>query len=429
MITRIEADGFKSLRGFAVDLEPLTAIVGVNGTGKSNLFEALQVLSGLPAMGVVDALHAAGRGTARDMFSRTADDSARQMRLAVELLLPAACGGPRPLRHTRFRYEIVLERSASAAGVESIFLHHEHLTAIAQREDTWIAGHPSFAPMALYGAEGFYAKLDPEASPVSASQRTLRWPPSSSLTMGTRGKESSVLSFPSGLGPEFLDEVGDELRRFRFLHLEVSRLRQPSDPAASTGRASDGANLPTALAALSPALRAEIRADLATMIPSFRSFDVIPVGDYFSIEVEFTDGLRFPARVLSDGTLRFLALFTVVRSSPPGTIIVLEEPENGIHPGSLRELMCALLEATKPHRDLPPQVLVASHSPAVVAALHAQPECLVLADLVRRGDGLLSTRMRHVWREGAPKDRGATTASAREVERYLETARPPVEDQ
>ena len=61
MITRIEVDGFKSLRDFAVDLEPLTAIVGPNGVGKSNLFDALQLLSGLADTDVVTAL-GEGRG-------------------------------------------------------------------------------------------------------------------------------------------------------------------------------------------------------------------------------------------------------------------------------------------------------------------------------------------------------------------------------
>src|SRR5215813_6230084 len=99
MITRIEADGFKSLRGFAVDLEPLTAIVGANGTGKSNLFDALELLSRLASMDVTAAL-AGGRGSRRDQFSRTRDDAARSMTLSLEMLLPAGA-------QTRVRYEIV----------------------------------------------------------------------------------------------------------------------------------------------------------------------------------------------------------------------------------------------------------------------------------------------------------------------------------
>ena len=73
---------------------------------------------------------------------------------------------------------------------------------------------------------------------------------------------------------------------------------------------------------------------------------------------------------------------------------------------------------------MPPQVLLNSHSPALVAALHHQPESLVFADLVRRGDSSQVTRMRHVWRDGDPRDRGATTVSMHEVERILATAQP-----
>src|SRR6185436_16275568 len=133
MITRIEADGFKSLRSFAVDLEPLTAIVGVNGTGKSNLFDALRFLSRLPAMPLLDAL-AEGRGTRHDQFSRTATGAIEHIKLAVELLLPPSGEGYAPLRHTRFRYEIGIERNESGSGVETIVVHDEHLTAIARSQ-------------------------------------------------------------------------------------------------------------------------------------------------------------------------------------------------------------------------------------------------------------------------------------------------------
>ena len=43
MITRLEVDGFKSLRDFAVDLEPCTVLVGPNSAGKSNIMDALGI--------------------------------------------------------------------------------------------------------------------------------------------------------------------------------------------------------------------------------------------------------------------------------------------------------------------------------------------------------------------------------------------------
>ena len=47
MITRIEIDGFKTFQDFSLDLAPLQVIVGANGAGKSNLFDALMLLSRL----------------------------------------------------------------------------------------------------------------------------------------------------------------------------------------------------------------------------------------------------------------------------------------------------------------------------------------------------------------------------------------------
>ena len=45
MLTRLEVDGFKNLLGLHVDLGPFTCIAGVNGAGKSNIFDAIQFLS------------------------------------------------------------------------------------------------------------------------------------------------------------------------------------------------------------------------------------------------------------------------------------------------------------------------------------------------------------------------------------------------
>ena len=428
MITRIEVDGFKSLRDFAIDLEPLTAIVGPNGVGKSNLFDVLQLLSGLADTDVVTAL-GEGRGSRLDQFARTVGGDSTRIIIGVDLLLSGAEAEGGAMKQSRFRHRIELGRVPGLSGMEKLVLREESLEAIPSASDAWLAKHPNLATFARYE--------DPEVSVQtiedtgSASPRTLRWRssgsgPWTSQTMGSEGTKRSFLAFPPGLGPppRLLESVGEALRGFRFLRLEPSKLRLPSDRAALTTLAPDGSNLPTALAALTPEVRAEIRADLARLVPSFKSFEIVTIDDEFRIEVELTSGQRHSARVLSDGTLRLLALFLLLRSAGPAALIAIEEPENGVHPGGLRALIEEIVEATTPHGTLPPQVLLNSHSPALVAALHHRPDSLVFADLVRRGNGVSSTRMRHVWREGDPKDHGSTTVSAREVERILETARP-----
>src|SRR5688572_20115900 len=104
MITRIEIDGFKSLRGFSLDLEPLTAVVGANGVGKSNLFDALLLLSRMGAGEKLTDAFKEGRGRILDQFSRGVEDAAARMSFSVEALLPTSVadesGDTAELSHT-----------------------------------------------------------------------------------------------------------------------------------------------------------------------------------------------------------------------------------------------------------------------------------------------------------------------------------------
>ena len=61
MITRIELDGFKTFQDFSLDLSPLQVIVGANGVGKSNLFDALQLLGRLADADPADGFSACAR--------------------------------------------------------------------------------------------------------------------------------------------------------------------------------------------------------------------------------------------------------------------------------------------------------------------------------------------------------------------------------
>lgn len=432
MITRIEVDGFKSLRGFSVELSPLTAVLGTNGAGKSNLLDALHLLSRLAQTSVTDALKA-GRGAIRDQFSRMQDGAVDRICISTDLLLatrPEAEGYFTPANaHTRVRHTIEIDRTPQPSGVEELSIASERIEMLRRSEDTWIAAHPALAPLAHYHQEGnLLITLEPNGSLFESAQRRLQinYARENVHTSTEMGRHWSML-VGQHFDDEMIEAVAQELRGFRFVHLEPARLRLPSDRAAGTSLAPDGSNLPTALAALAPEVRLQIRADLAELIPGFRSFEVVPADEELRLEFDFTDGARVPARVLSDGTLRLVALLTLLRGSRPGALIALEEPENGIYPGRLRALIEKLLDATTKEGDaLPPQVLLTSHSPTILAALHERPEALLLADLIRHGTDLRSTRMRLVRPEsGLPSDR--TVASMREIERILDAARPEEE--
>ena len=77
-------------------------------------------------------------------------------------------------------------------------------------------------------------------------------------------------------------------------------------------------------------------------------------------------GVLIDARLLSDGTLRMLAVVTALETVPARSRIIIEEFDNGLHPSRARLLVQKLDEAAK-RRQL--NVLVTTHNPAFMDAL------------------------------------------------------------
>ncbi len=93
-----------------------------------------------------------------------------------------------------------------------------------------------------------------------------------------------------------LRAVAEELSSLRVLRLEAQRIREPSEPGAPAGLSADGANLAATLAAQSPGALAEIRADVASLVPGVRTFEVVVEGDTLVVQME---NVRWPAPPLA----------------------------------------------------------------------------------------------------------------------------------
>ena len=78
---------------------------------------------------------------------------------------------------------------------------------------------------------------------------------------------------------------------------------------------------------------------------------------------------------LSDGTLRWLCLLAVLLDPEPAPLVCLEEPEAGLHPDAIRMVAELLVEASTRT-----QLIVTTHSPALVDALSSQPESVVVCE-------------------------------------------------
>ncbi|WP_437725700.1 AAA family ATPase [Sorangium sp. So ce861] len=468
MITRFEVDGFKSLRDFAVDLEPLTVFVGPNGAGKSNLLEAIGLLGRLASMSLEEAFKL-GRGRVVDQFSRSGGEAGRTIRFAAEVLLR---GAPAPFRDgaaplpARYRYELVIERRTRPSGVEELAISEECLRVLSgegqaprreivvrQEEEKRRERRVLIAPedeseeeqdyrcprthsaLAAFKTEiGKYSIYITKeaAAALDALKEQLGLRTKSAVLRQLIREEVKRLELDTSNVQErgwnaVILVIAEELSRFRLLQLDAARLREPSERTASSALAPDASNLPTILADLPAPTLGEIRADLVSLIPGLAGFDVVPDEDSFRIEFKLSGGERLPARLASDGTLRALALLTALHVEPRPAILGVEEPENGIYPGRLRTLLSLLREIAASEDEASPgsaqpatQLLLTSHSPVVLAAFRDRPEHLRFMDLVRR-DGHLATRARAVGELKTPGD-GARIVSLREVDTLLQTA-------
>ena len=94
-----------------------------------------------------------------------------------------------------------------------------------------------------------------------------------------------------------------------------------------------------------------------------------------SLVVEETGGRQIPAERLSDGTLRYLSLLTVLLDPEPPPLIGIEEPELGLHPDIVFGLAELLVEASKRT-----QLVVTTHSHTLVDALTNHPTSVVACD-------------------------------------------------
>jgi len=101
---------------------------------------------------------------------------------------------------------------------------------------------------------------------------------------------------------------------------------------------------------------------------------------FLKIEVmfflQYENGLEIKASLLSDGTLRALAILTALETVPEGSRIIIEEIDNGVHASKVHVLIKAIWEASN-RRNL--NTLITTHNPATLDSLKdEQLECVVV---------------------------------------------------
>lgn len=441
MLTRIEIDGFKTFENFALDLRPLTAIVGPNASGKSNLFDALRFLSLLTQTDIRTAMQDL-RGEPEELFRQTSSGPVNQITFAVEVLLSRRGTDNFGTRYEtpaqRLRYELTIEMVRSGDGSpRGVYVRNELCRPIAKRDDT-----ATF----LRGVHISYnARINPfirlnDSSDAILVRQDGRQKHGRPVQLPLREASRSALSTITTAEFPHLYAIRDLLGQMRFLEINPKAARKSNDRFEDRILKPDASNLATVLARLKyetgnhdrpDGVLADIASDLASLIPSVSSIQVSDDANQkqYSFSIRFVGDLSFSSRVISDGTLRLLALLTVLDDPERQGTLCFEEPENGVHEGRVPMLIEFLRNAAQvsDDPDTPSfQVLLNTHSPKVMAAL--RDEEIVAADsvvTVRSYGPIRSvhTRMRTGVGSWLPGINPATTLTRSEVERLLQHPR------
>lgn len=391
MVTRLELDGFKTFRGFAVDLSPFQVIVGPNGAGKSNLFDALMLLSRLAGKDDLHAAFQALRGDAGELFSQLPEGGrAEEMYLAAEMLVDRrvrdSWGAESALKFTRLRYELRIERRRDARGLDRLRVKHESLRAMRVIHDSWLRSHAGphpqpWRPPIKNGRSTPFISTDRSHEAIYLHQDGHQ---GRNVSVADRA-ERTVLSSVANTEFPHAFAAREEMRNWRVLQLNPAQLREPSPMVASSHVQADGANLATALARIaltSPEAFRGVTDDLARLIPAIAEVrvDENRALERYIVIARTLNGLELTSRVMSDGTLRMLALAALRNDLEHRGLLCFEEPENGVHPARLRRLLEVLrglgTRFVRGEGDERPlrQILVNTHSPSLIRLLETPSE-------------------------------------------------------
>ena len=141
--------------------------------------------------------------------------------------------------------------------------------------------------------------------------------------------------------------------------------------------------------------------------------------ELITLKMEEANGIELPARSLSEGTLRFLALAVLQEDPDSEGVICMEEPENGIHPANLGAMVDLLRDlavdvSDKPGEDNPfRQVIINTHSPSLVQLLNSEELLFARSVPVRDEAGRIARVLSlaplvKTWRDDQPDGHSVT---------------------
>lgn len=376
MITLIEALNYRCLRYISRPLKPFHVLVGPNASGKTTFLDVVAFLQDLVSDGLDAALENRTNNPQELLFRREGD----RFELAIETRIPDE------LRQRTARPELGTARYEAAIGydeTERQFEFKAEKLLLKETEEPDSELRPLF-PMRFIDPDTLVTPRGRRGSKVvinkvpggndnyysEAYDRPGKgWAPSFRL-----GPQRSALgNLPADeralpVATWFREYLSNGVQR---LVLNSLVIRRPSPPTRVTGFLPDGSNLPWVVARLreeNPDRYNDWLAHMRTALPDLEGITTFerPEDRHCYMIFEYAGGLAAPSWLVSDGTLRLTALTLPAYLPDLRGIFLIEEPENGIHPGAVSTAYDSLSSMYGA------QALLATHSTVVLNA--AEPD-------------------------------------------------------
>jgi predicted ATPase len=164
--------------------------------------------------------------------------------------------------------------------------------------------------------------------------------------------------------------------RYQKLHLDPNALRRPNVPAHRGRLSPDGDNLTNVFAGMTRKTQAEVAAQFVELVPIFSDLDVEPF-EGGTLRLRFHDRwdstLFHSPEQVSDGALLLLAYLVLPHQAEPVDVVAIEEPEGGLHPYLIGELLSHLRRVSRGDGVKSPiQFLLATHSVSLLELARAE---------------------------------------------------------
>ena len=346
MITRIEAKNYRSFSYVAQDVKPFQVLIGPNASGKSTFLDIPVFIGDIVKNGVEKAY----RKRSENFVDLTHNRAGGPIELAVEFELRIDIGSTFNLR-----YELKLVEVNNEVQIYGEFLKWNE---DSRKEFYKVPGEVFFVSKSdiirdIISRVSSHASVFPNDDDVGK------------IFMVKLATHMSIL----GLG--VFDEKGFEIQKITkdfwngdiyYIQLLIESLRKPSMPAQGNAFTSSGSNVPWLIERLQKenlALAKDWLAHIRTAFPDIKKINVKKIPDTNSryVSIQYANGTSVPSWMVSDGTLFFIALTLIAYQIDSTGLYMIEEPENGLHPGLLALLVQSLKSVYSG------QVLITTHSP------------------------------------------------------------------